>query len=511
MPESVPVLNIDPASKKRPLFRSAHGKDPLLRKSIFAKQLLLYVLIILLISGVISYFSFSTARQHLEGEIGKKLQYIARISARNTPFERLELIRTGDEGSRMVLRLKEKLGEIQEATGVENIFIFRPDMGSLLDLRSEVRIGSVYQLPHFTDGFMQRLEAGQSASTGGYRTAGEGIFISAYAPVHDRDGRLFAVVGVDAGAGELEIIERMRIRLYWIAFAGIALACLLAFFFARSITSPIRQMAHTAERLGSGEYAARASVVSKDEMGILAESINRMAEQVRNRDAALKEMAASVAHEIRNPLNSIKLLVSLLDEELEDQQNDSQVATIETLHYEIGKLNRFIDDFLIYSRPVTLIDDRVSPASLVASVLDMVAAEAQARRVGIEADVAADLPGLSVDRMRLEQTLLNLTLNAVQACEDGGCVVIRVQSDLLAGGVSLVVEDTGKGIPDEDLTRIFEPFFTTKIDGTGLGLANARKIIEEHGGQIRVENRPEGGARFTVHLPTERLFFREDQ
>ena len=509
MPESIAVLNTDLAPKRRPLFRSASGKEPLLGKSIFAKQLLLYVLIILLISGVISYFSFSTARQHLEGEIGKKLQYIARISARNTPFERLELIRTGDDQSRMVLRLKEKLGQIQEATGVENIIVFRPDMGSLLDLRPDVRIGSGYQLPHFTEGFTQQLEAGEAASTRGYRREGEAIFISAYAPVRDRDGRLFAIVGVDAGAGELEIIERMRNRLYWIAFAGIALACLLALFFARSISSPIRQMAHTAERLGRGDYAARARVAARDEVGILAESINRMAEQVRNRDAALKEMAASVAHEIRNPLNSIKLLVSLLDEELEDQQNDSQTATIETLHYEIGKLNRFIDDFLTYSRPVTLIDDRVSPASLVASVLDMAAAEGRERSVGIEAEVDAELPDLAVDRLRLEQTLLNLTLNAVQACEDGGRVVIRTQGDPSAGGISLVVEDTGKGIPGEDLTRIFEPFYTTKIDGTGLGLANARKIIEEHGGEIRVDNRPEGGARFTVRLPRARRLSEE--
>jgi len=225
----------------------------LLGQSIFVKQLLLYGLIILLISGIISFFFFSTARQHLEDEIGRKLQYIARISARNTPFERLELIRVGDDQSRMVLRLKEKLGEIQEATGVEDIFVFVPDMVSLLDLKSDIRIGSTYQLGHFTSDFLQQLESNHSVSTKGYRTEGEAIFISAYAPIHDLDGRLFAIVGVDAGAGELEIIERMRIRLYWIAFASIALACLLALFFARSITSPVRQMAQTAEQLGEGD------------------------------------------------------------------------------------------------------------------------------------------------------------------------------------------------------------------------------------------------------------------
>jgi len=245
-------------------------------------------------------------------------------------------------------------------------------------------------------------------------------------------------------------------------------------------------------------------------VGILADSINRMAEQVRKRDAALKEMAASVAHEIRNPLNSIKLLISLLEEELDDQKKATQISTIERLHYEIGKLNRFIDEFLTYARPITLIRDQVSAPSLVASVLDMASAEAKERDVELEEEMAGDLADLSVDRLRLEQTLLNLVLNAIQACEGGGRAVIRVARAPGDGGIYFVVEDTGPGISPEDLPQIFDPFFTTKIDGTGLGLANARKIIEEHDGHIHVENRPEGGARFTVHFPAERLITEED-
>ena len=479
-------------------------------RSIFAKQLLLYVLIILLISGTISFFSFSTARQHLEGEVGRKLQDIARISARNVPFERLELIRPGDDRSRMVLRLEEKLGEIQEAMGVKNIAIFRPDMVSLLNLDAGIRIGMDRQLAHFTPDFLEQLQVGNSVHTEGYRTDTGVLFVSAYAPILDLEGRLFAIVGVDTGAGELEIIERMRVRLYWIASVCIALACLLALFFARSITSPIRQMARTAEQLGEGNYAARAVVGSKDEVGVLADAINRMAEQVRKRDAALKEVAASVAHEIRNPLNAIKPLVSLLDEELEEGKTESQASTIETLHYEIGKLNRFIEEFLTYARPITLIGDQVSVASLVSSVLDMAAAEARGGAVELEAELEDGLEDLSVDRLRLEQTLLNFVINAIQACEGGGRVIVRAGRASASRGIDFAVEDSGTGISAEVLPQLFEPFFTTKIDGTGLGLANARKIIDEHGGAIRVENRVEGGTRFVVHLPAERLTAAED-
>lgn len=474
-------------------------------RSIYAKQLLLYALIILLISGLIGFLFFSTARQHLEDEIGRKLQYIARIASRDIPAERLELIRAGDDQSRMVLRLKEKLSQIQEATGAENISVFRPDRTSLLDLDPAVRIGAQRQIGHLTPDFLQQLEAGRSVSTRGYLAGDDEFFISAYAPVQGPDGRLFAIVGVDAGAGELAVIGRLRAHLYWITFTSIAIACLLALLFTRSITAPIRQMAQLAEQLGAGNYAARVSTPSRDEVGVLAQSINRMAEQVRKRDAALKEMAAGVAHEIRNPLNSIKLLISLLAEELKDRQRGSQISTIQTLHYEIGKLNRFIEDFLTYARPLTLIHDQVPAASLVSSVLEMAAAEAREKHIEFAEEMAGGLAELSVDRLRLEQTLLNLIINAIHACEGGGRVAIRVRRAPGDTGIDFVIEDTGPGISPTDLPQIFEPFFTTKMNGTGLGLTNARKIAEEHGGSIRAENRPEGGARFTLHLPRERL------
>lgn len=477
-------------------------------RSIFAKQLLLYILIILLISGVISYFFFSTARRHLEEEVGQKLQYIARISAANVPFERLELIHVGDDQSRMVLRLKEKLQQIEEATGVENIFVFTPGRVSLLDLNPAVSIGSRYDLEQFTPLLLAQLEAGQSASTQGYLREGGQIFISAYAPVQDLGGRLFAVIGVHAGAGELAIIEELRLRLYWITFAGIVLASLLALLFARSITSPIRQMAQTAEQLGAGHYEARARVHSRDEVGVLAQAINRMAEQVRARDAALKELSASVAHEIRNPLNSIRLLISLLDEELGEKKNSAQAAAIETLRYEIGKLNRLVAEFLTYARPLTLSCDRVSPSSLISSVLELASAEAGEKEVVLRAAPDQGLGDLRVDRLRLEQALLNLVLNAIQACQKGGQVILRAAP--VAGGIELVVEDTGPGIAAEVLPQLFEPFFTTKADGTGLGLTNARKIAAEHRGGIRAENRPEGGARFAIQLPAESPIIQED-
>ena len=473
-------------------------------RSIYAKQLLQYILIILLISGGIGFLFFNTAKGHLEREVGRKLQYIARIGAKSTPIERLQLIRVGDDQTRMVRREKEKLQEIQAATGVARIGVFRPDGFSLLDIDDRL-IGSRVGLPHLTAVMRDQLAAGGSVNTTGYLAAGDEFFISAYAPMTDAHGKLAAIVGVDAGAGELALISQMRSRLYLITFLCIAGAGLLALLFVRSITSPVRQMALTAERLGAGNYQARASVNSRDEVGILGEAINRMAEQVRARDAALKEMGASVAHEIRNPLNSIKLLIALLDEQLGVEKEPGRRKTIDTLHYEIGKLNRFIEEFLTYARPVTLIRDQVVAADLVVTVIDVAAVEASTRNVTLELAKVDRRSAISIDRLRMEQTLLNIVMNAIQACPDGGKVKVYLSRSEDDGGLDFITEDSGSGIEPDVLPHLFDPFFTTKADGTGLGLANARKIVVEHGGRIQADNLPAGGARFTIHLPADRL------
>ena len=475
---------------------------------IFIKHVVLYVVLILLMAGVTGRLFFTAARTHLEEEVGRRLEYVARIAASHAPFERLELIRVGDDQARMVLRLKQGLGEILEVTGVDNIYVFRPDLSSLIDLAEGAVIGTVYEAGEFTEALRDQLISGTSAHTGGYQTARGDIRMSAYAPVADLDGELFAIVAVDAGSKELEIIDDMRSRLYWITLGCGAAALVIALFFARSITAPIRHIADVAERLGKGDYSARASVTTRDELETLANSVNRMVEQVRKRDEALKEIAASVAHEIRNPLNSINLLISLLDDEPSEVSPEERAETVKTLHYEVGKLNRFIGEFLTYSRPVTLIGDDVPVTGLIANVVEMASAEARDRGVHLRQEIESGVPDLRADRQRLEQSVLNLVINAVQASGEEGEVVLTAAISSVDRGVDLIVDDSGAGIPDDVLGSIYEPFFTTKADGTGLGLANARKIAEEHDCSLSAENRSSGGARFTLHVPPERTISR---
>lgn len=472
-------------------------------RSIFTTQTVSYVVIILMTTLTFSVLFFSTAKSQLEQEVGRKLQDIASIAAKNAPVERLELIKVGDEQTRMVLRLKEKLGEIRAATGVSDILIFREDQSSLLDLRPDHAIGKAYDLPQFRPKFLERLRKGQPVSTGAYRVPGDGLFLSAYAPVTTKEGQLFAIVGVNAGAREMEVFDRLQSRLYLIGVVGLVIALGLALLLARRLSRPISGMARTAQRLGQGEYAARVPIPSTRELAVLAEAINEMADQVQTRDAQLKEISASVAHEIRNPLNSMRLLVTLLGEEVAEAGGDIS-ARVTTLNREITKLDRFLTEFLTYSRPISLAHDRISPADLAQSAAAMAASEIDGEHIRLKVKLTDGLPKLTVDRDRLEQSLLNILLNAAQACDREGDVTLNVGMSDDGKSVEFVVTDTGPGIPEDMIGRLFRPFVTSKASGTGLGLSNASKIVMSHGGSITAENVPEGGARFVVRLPAPR-------
>ncbi|MBZ0271894.1 HAMP domain-containing protein [bacterium] len=469
-------------------------------RSIFTAQIVSYLLVIFALASIFSFFFFSTARDHLEDEVARKLRDIASIAARNVPVERIELIRASDDESRMVRRLLEKLDEIREATGVESIVVFRPDLTALLPAPG-AKIGDRIAPRRFDEGALASLSAGHSVSTGTFRGTGGNLYMSVWAPITTPAGALVAIVGVNAGTREVEVIESMRARLYLVTALGAMFGVLLAIVLARTLTRPIRSMADTARRIGRGEYDARVPPPAASELRVLAESINGMAEQVRRRDDSLKEISASVAHEIRNPLNSIKLLVTLLGEELRESGAPPS-RTIETLHREVGKLNRFLTEFLTYSRPIRLSARQADPGDIARAAAEMAAGEAESAGVAIDLLVEEGLPGLRADRDRLEQSLLNILLNAVQASPEGGRVAVLVRR---AHGeedfVEFVIDDTGPGIPKDVQDKLFDPFFTTREAGTGLGLSNADKIVRGHGGSIAGENRAGGGARFVVRIP----------
>jgi len=227
--------------------------------------------------------------------------------------------------------------------------------------------------------------------------------------------------------------------------------------------------------------------------------VKSLEEELRRseRMAALGKMAAGVAHELRNPLSSIKGLAILLRSRFQEKSNDQQTADI--LVQEVERLNRSISELLDYTRPQKLLKGSVHPEEVVHKAMSLIRMDAESMGVMMEIHADESVPVIQADQDKLNQVFLNLFLNSIQAMEQGGRLDIYVACD--GGYVTFTVKDTGCGVHKDDIPRVFDPYFTTKPQGTGLGLAMSVKIIEEHGGTISFQSDPENGTTVTVILP----------
>ena len=216
-----------------------------------------------------------------------------------------------------------------------------------------------------------------------------------------------------------------------------------------------------------------------------------------DRLAALGEMSAVVAHEIRNPVAGIAAGVEYLSKSIpEESPHKDDVAMIMG---EIDRVNRILEDILSVARPFQLKLSTEAVQDILEHVLHRYQVTIEDRRIHVIRRFASSLPKVRADRERMEQALTNLVLNAVEAMPTGGTLIIG----LAAGDrwLTITISDTGPGVPPDIQRRMFEPFFTTKTRGTGLGLAVARRVVEEHGGTIDVASESAKGTTFTIRLP----------
>ena len=229
--------------------------------------------------------------------------------------------------------------------------------------------------------------------------------------------------------------------------------------------------------------------------------------------AEMGKLAAGLAHELKNPLSTLKLNLQLLEEDLAGlpggagQRSTTRIATLKK---EADRLRQTLDDFLRYAGRLELRLQAVSLNSLVEELIDFLVPQAQVAQVRVHTSLAPEDPHCRLDVNLFKQALLNLLLNAIQAmppeqispAHPRELLVRTLQSKETA---ILYVSDTGVGIPPENLPRIFEVYFTTKKGGTGLGLPTTRRIIEEHNGHITVQSEPGRGTTFRVELPLARI------
>lgn len=233
--------------------------------------------------------------------------------------------------------------------------------------------------------------------------------------------------------------------------------------------------------------------------------IKRLQEQVRRSErlSALGNLAAGIAHEIRNPLSSIKGFATFLAGKIQGEGPDKEAGkeAARVMIQEVDRLNRVVSELLEFARPGQPVLKPGNVNTVIGQALRLCGSDAAARGVEVRFAPDASLPLAPLDAERMTQALLNLFLNAIQAMDRGGVLTVAARAEGDPARLALHVADTGAGMAPEVVASIFNPYFTTRPTGTGLGLAIVHRVVEGHGGEIKVESRPGAGTTFTIMLP----------
>jgi signal transduction histidine kinase len=239
---------------------------------------------------------------------------------------------------------------------------------------------------------------------------------------------------------------------------------------------------------------------TSDELSRAYQRLSSAVEQIKRSDrlAALGQLSAGIAHEIRNPLGSIKGSIEILETEIAPDNPKREFVRI--IKEETARLNSIVAEYLKFARPPKPSVEPASLNDLIGSTLTLLHKEAEHSGVEIRRNLDPHLPEVKLDRDQIRQVLLNIVLNGIQAMPNGGILEVR---SLLGegGGVGVEVIDNGPGLDEKDLDHVFDPFYTTKPQGTGLGLSISYQLIQNHGGKIAACRNPEGGMIFRFEIP----------
>jgi signal transduction histidine kinase len=342
------------------------------------------------------------------------------------------------------------------------------------------------------------------------------VEVSAYLRAAGRWGSVKIGLSLEPMYARLREIQKV---LLLIGIGGFLIGIAGAAILARRITRPLHRLVEGTVRIANGDFSQAIVDTSRDEVGDLARSFNEMTAQLvqareRMEDAnrrlvqheklaSIGRMAATIAHEIRNPLTSVKLNIQKMAEE--EHFAETVKAHLGLSLEGIDQIERFIKELLNFTRVQELVLEHWPVEQIVDESLKMINDTLAQKKIVVEKAFGGDLPPVLADADKMRQVFLNILRNAHEALEAGG--KISIACDTVAEGARTMVRvriaDNGPGIAEKDRPNIFEPFYTTKPSGFGLGLANARKIVEQHNGTIGVGKKRGRGSVFVILIPAE--------
>lgn len=309
------------------------------------------------------------------------------------------------------------------------------------------------------------------------------------------------------------IISNTTTVLHYAFWGTVFLAFLSSVWSGRNIRRSLRRIVNLTRLISKGNftYAHIEERFAADEMGSVIAAINTMADELRRREreivqskrlASIGVLVAGVAHELNNPLNNISMIAQTYTEVYDHLEREQRIAFMEQVDEQTERLRVTIRNLLDYSKPKDQHLDERDINDVIQKALGLVQNMLDVSNIKMQLGLALDLPSCYIDEHQIQQVLVNLMVNAIQAMPQGGRLSVSTLFDSDRDELEIVIKDTGKGIPPEFMDHIFDPFFTTKGDGgTGLGLWVSYGIIKNHQGNMKVASTVGEGTAFTITLP----------
>jgi signal transduction histidine kinase len=362
-----------------------------------------------------------------------------------------------------------------------------------------------------------------------FKEAGQGEVLKMIKPIYNDEpchvchGYKTRIIGVlDVNYSLLEtrkrVVEATRLFIFSTFAIIVFLSVAISFVMLKFVRKPLNRIIENMARVEQGDFSVRMKPEGEDEVGRLIASFDKMVDKLdtakrelehlhfqqmerADRLASVGEMAAGIAHEIKNPLTGIAAAITIIKDDFEP--GDPRTEIVNEVLEQIKRLDKTVNDLLFFGKPTHPELTHADLNGVVKKTLMFAAQHRSGKNVEKRLELEEDLPPVYVDPKQIQQVLLNLILNALQAMQNGGVLTVRTElaetDDEQWARVSIA--DTGQGIPAQLLSKIFTPFFTTKAQGTGLGLAICHKLITQHGGKIDVASEDGKGTVFTVDLP----------
>ena len=335
--------------------------------------------------------------------------------------------------------------------------------------------------------------------------------IAAFTHVEDKGWIVAVTLPITEFKEHITVIKN---QIFYIVLIAGSLALAAGIFFSWHFLRPIKRLARATNVISEGRLPAQIPYGSHDELGLLTRSFNQMVRNLRRIQAklvkseklvSLGRMAAGVAHEIRNPLNTMNVTLGMLKRKIADKPEVIELA--ETISEEISRVDHFLSEFLSYSRqpPPKPIPTNVN--EIIEDILSDCSIRPEGKGVVMESHLDHQVPLIPLDSFQIERAIKNVVINALEAMPEGGRLTITTkwypdkETEKSEGTLELSISDSGVGMKPGDLQNVFDPFYTTKEFGTGLGLPITQSILESHGGRIDIRTQTGEGTTVIITIP----------